>query len=87
MKNVFLPEAGILLKTTRVIETRKFMEKRVISTQVQEEDMQTEFSLRPMSLEEYVGKNKKHVACIYRGGMSTTGTVGSCAVLRSAGTW
>ena len=69
MKNVFLPEAGILLKTTRVIETRKFMEKRVISTQVQEEDMQTEFSLRPMSLEEYVG------------------TVGSCAVLRSAGTW
>ena len=58
------------------------MEKRVISTQVQEEDMQTEFSLRPMSLEEYVGqeKNKKHVACIYRGGMSTTGTVGSCAV-------
>ena len=57
MKNVFLPEAGILLKTTRVIETRKFMEKRVISTQVQEEDMQTEFSLRPMSLEEYVGKH------------------------------
>ena len=58
MKNVFLPEAGILLKTTRVIETRKFMEKRVISTQVQEEDMQTEFSLRPMSLEEYVGQEK-----------------------------
>ena len=54
MKNVFLPEAGILLKTTRVIETRKFMEKRVISTQVQEEDMQTEFSLRPLSLEEFV---------------------------------
>ena len=58
MKNVFLPEAGILLKTTKVIETRKFMEKRVISTQVQEEDMQTEFSLRPMSLEEYVGQEK-----------------------------
>lgn len=58
MKNVFLPEAGILLNTTRVIETRKFMEKRVISTQVQEEDMQTEFSLRPMSLEEYVGQEK-----------------------------
>ena len=58
MKNVFLPEAGILLKMTRVIETRKFMEKRVISTQVQEEDMQTEFSLRPMSLEEYVGQEK-----------------------------
>lgn len=34
------------------------MEKRVISTQVQEEDMQTEFSLRPVSLEEYVGQEK-----------------------------
>ena len=34
------------------------MEKRVISTQIQEEDMQTEFSLRPMSLEEYVGQEK-----------------------------
>ena len=64
------------------------MEKRVISTQVQEEDMQTEFSLRPMSLEEYVGQEKiKSTLRVYRGGMSTTGTVGSCAVLRSAGTW
>ena len=34
------------------------MEKRVISTQIQEEDMQTEFSLRPLSLEEYVGQEK-----------------------------
>ena len=65
------------------------MEKRVISTQVQEEDMQTEFSLRPMSLEEYVGQEKiKSTLRVYiRGGTSTTGTVGSCAVLRSAGTW
>ena len=31
------------------------MEKRVISTQIQEEDLQTETSLRPMSLEEYIG--------------------------------
>ena len=34
------------------------MEKRVISTQIQEEDIQTEFSLRPLSLEEYVGQEK-----------------------------
>ena len=34
------------------------MEKRVISTQIQEEDLQTETSLRPMSLEEYIGQEK-----------------------------
>ena len=61
------------------------MEKRVISTQVQEEDMQTEFSLRPMSLEEYVGQEKiKSTLRVY---IEAAGTVGSCAVLRSAGTW
>lgn len=34
------------------------MEKRVISTQIHEEDLQTETSLRPMSLEEYIGQEK-----------------------------
>ena len=34
------------------------MEKRVISTQIQEEDLQTETSLRPMPLEEYIGQEK-----------------------------
>ena len=34
------------------------MEKRVISTQIQEEDIRNEFSLRPMTLDEYVGQEK-----------------------------
>ena len=65
------------------------MEKRVISTQIQEEDLQTETSLRPMSLEEYnrTGKNKRHPACLYRGGTAEAGTVRSCVVLRTAWTW
>ncbi len=34
------------------------MEKRVISTQIQEEDVKNEFSLRPVTLEEYIGQEK-----------------------------
>lgn len=34
------------------------MEKRVISTQIQEEDIKTETSLRPMTLDEYIGQEK-----------------------------
>lgn len=34
------------------------MEKRVISTQVQEEDIKIEKSLRPQTLEEYIGQEK-----------------------------
>lgn len=34
------------------------MEKRVISTQIQEEDIRTETSLRPMTLNEYIGQEK-----------------------------
>lgn len=34
------------------------MEKRVISTQIQEEDVQTEAGLRPLSLNEYIGQEK-----------------------------
>ena len=34
------------------------MEKRVISTQVQEEDLKIETSLRPQRLEEYIGQEK-----------------------------
>ncbi len=34
------------------------MEKRVISTQIQEEDVRTEYSLRPMTLGEYIGQEK-----------------------------
>lgn len=34
------------------------MERRVISTQIQEEDLKIEKSLRPVSLEEYIGQEK-----------------------------
>ena len=34
------------------------MEKRVISTQIQEEDIKNETSLRPMTLNEYIGQEK-----------------------------
>ena len=34
------------------------MEKRVISTQIQEEDLKTEKSLRPQTLSEYIGQEK-----------------------------
>ena len=34
------------------------MEKRVISTQIQEEDIKNEKTLRPMTLEEYIGQEK-----------------------------
>lgn len=34
------------------------MEKRVISTQVQEEDLKIEKSLRPQTLDDYIGQQK-----------------------------
>lgn len=34
------------------------MEKRVISTQVQEEDIKIEKSLRPQTLDDYIGQQK-----------------------------
>lgn len=34
------------------------MEKRVISTQIQEEDIKTEKNLRPLTLDEYIGQKK-----------------------------
>ncbi len=34
------------------------MEKRVISTQIQEEDFVVEKSLRPQTLDEYIGQEK-----------------------------
>ena len=34
------------------------MEKRVISTQIQDEDVKNEKTLRPLTLEEYIGQEK-----------------------------
>ena len=37
------------------------MERRVISTKMQEEDIKIESSLRPQKLEDYIGQEKKKI--------------------------
>ena len=60
------------------------MEKRVISTQVQEEDLKIEKSLRPQTLDDYIGQQKaKENLKIY----IEAGIPRPCAVLRTARTW
>ena len=34
------------------------MGKRIITTELQEEDIRTEYSLRPQTLKEYIGQEK-----------------------------
>ena len=55
------------------------MEKRVISTEVLTEERSVESSLRPVKLAEYVGQD--------RSGKEPWRGTGSCAFLRTAGTW
>ena len=64
------------------------MEKRVISTQIQEEDIKTETSLRPLSLDEYIGqeKIKNNLRVYMRSCKDARRAVGSRSVLRTAGT-
>ena len=63
------------------------MEKRVISTQVQEEDLKIEKSLRPQTLDDYIGQQKaKENLKIYIEAAKARGE-SPCAVLRTARTW
>ena len=55
------------------------MEKRVISTQLQEEDYKIESSLRPQRLEDYIGQEKIK--------SNMKGVFGPCTVLWTTGTW
>ena len=50
------------------------MEKRMITTDVTEEDLPLEGSLRPQTLDEYIGqeKTKKTLKIIYRSSQTTT---------------
>ena len=49
------------------------MEKRMITTDVTEEDLPLEGSLRPQTLDEYIGQeDKKNTKNIYRSGQTTT---------------
>ena len=63
------------------------MEKRMISTELVEEDVKIENNLRPLSLEEYrAGKSQAEFKGLYRSRKGTWRFVRPCAVLRSAGT-
>ena len=53
------------------------MEKRVISTQIQEEDLKIETSLRPQRLEEYIGQEKAKRTLKYRKTESSIGIIES----------
>ena len=64
------------------------MGKRIITTEAMEEDIRTDYSLRPQTLDEYIGqeKAKENLKDLYSGGQSPGRISGSCAVLRTAGT-
>ena len=47
------------------------MEKRVISTQIQEEDLVVEKSLRPQTLDEYIGQESRSFLNRFYGGNIT----------------
>ena len=63
------------------------MEKRIITTDVTEEDFSLEGSLRPQTLEDYVGQEKtKSTLKIYIEAEKRR-CLRPCAVLRTSGTW
>ena len=64
------------------------MEKRVISTQVMQEDIPVEAALRPKTLDEYVGqeKAKENLRVYKEGGEKERRGAGSCALLRTSRT-
>ena len=65
------------------------MEKRIISTQITEEDYGIENSLRPLSLDDYVGQNKVksnlkvYIEAAKERGDSLCPNATSCAVFHS----
>lgn len=64
------------------------MEKRVISTQVQEEDYKIESSLRPQQLSDYIGQEKiKENMKVYIEAARARGRLWTTCFLRAAGTW
>ena len=65
------------------------MEKRMITTDVTEEDLPLEGNLRPQTLDEYIGQEKtKNTLKIYiEAAKAETRCPGPCAVLRTSGTW
>ena len=64
------------------------MGKRIIATEAMEEDIRTDYNLRPQTLNEYIGQEKgqRKSENLYSGSQSPGRIPGSCAVLRPAGT-
>ena len=65
------------------------MEKRVISTQMQDEDIKIEKTLRPMTLDEYIGqeKAKANLKVYIEAAKPAWRVLRPCIVLWSSGTW
>lgn len=62
------------------------MGKRMITTEVLEEDIKIEGTLRPQTLDDYIGqeKTKGKSESLYRSGKAERGCAGSCPVLWTA---
>ena len=65
------------------------MEKRMITTDVTEEDFPLEGNLRPQTLEEYIGqeKTKKSTENLYRSSKTAKGCAGSRAFFTALPDW
>ena len=65
------------------------MGKRMISTELVEEDVKIENNLRPLSLEDYIGqeKVKRNLKVYIEAAKERWRFVRPCAVLRPAGDW
>ena len=63
--------------------------RRIIATEEAEEDIRIEGSLRPQSLDEYIGqeKAKNNLKIYIEAAKSRRGSTGSRAVLWTARTW
>ena len=65
------------------------MGKRIITTEILEEDKRTEAGLRPQTLDEYIGqeKVKNNLRVYIEAGKAKGRFSGSRTFLRAAGTW
>jgi len=64
------------------------MERRVITTDMMEEDIRIEGSLRPQCLDDYIGQEKaKKNLKIYISCKTAKRCTGSCIVLRTTRAW
>ena len=62
-------------------------ESRAVAPEYTESDAETEFTLRPQTLQEYIGQDKvKEKSCyLYRSGKTKGRTSRSCTAVRSSG--